>query len=160
MRKKHEAYSYHVTFNAMHNLVLDDPKRMHAHTFRVGMYVIEKQDEHPVFLNNEKILQNYFKRYRGVRINELPVFKDVIPTLENMGTIFYEDLKAAFAENGMELLSLEIGDSPISAYCIGEKLLLGSIFNLTDEDEVDRYCQRVRQRYETMQRGEQDNGGC
>ena len=159
MTKKHEAYSYHVTFNAMHNLVLEDPKKMHAHTFRMGMYVIEKQDEHPVFLNNEKILQNYFKRYRGIRINELPVFKEVIPTLENMGTIFYEDLKVAFAENGMQLLSLEIGDSPVSAYCIGEKLLLGSIFNLTDEDEVDRYCQRVRQRYEIMQGGELDNGG-
>ena len=55
MIERHEAYSYHVTFNAMHNLVLDDPTKMHAHTFRVGMYVIEKQDEHPVFLNNEMI---------------------------------------------------------------------------------------------------------
>lgn len=155
MKKKQEAYSYHVTFNAMHNLVLEDPNKMHAHTFRVGMYVIEKQDEHPVFLNNEKILENYFKRYRGIRINELPIFKDVVPTLENMGTIFYEDLKAAFAENGMQLLSLEIGDSPISSYCIGENLLLGSIFNLTDAQELEQYCHRVRRRYERKGIGEE-----
>ena len=148
MIERHEAYSYHVTFNAMHNLVLDDPTKMHAHTFRVGMYVIEKQDEHPVFLNNEMILQNYFKRYRGIRVNELPVFKDVTPTLENMGTIFYEDLKEAFEKNGMQLLSLEIGDSPVSSFCIGERVMLGSIFNLTKADEVEDYCCRVRDRYE------------
>jgi len=77
----------------MHNLVLEDPRKMHAHTFRVGMYVIEKQDENPVFFNNEKILKEYFDRYKGIRINELLAFKDIVPTLENMGMIFYRDLK-------------------------------------------------------------------
>ena len=148
MKDKHEAYSYHVTFNAMHNPVLDDPRKMHAHTFRVGMYVIEKQDEHSGFLNNEKILEDYFSRYRGIRINELRIFKDIPPTLENMGEIFYEDLKKAFAENGMQLLSLEIGDSPICTYCIGEKLMLGSMYNYMNEEQVEAYCQRLQKRYE------------
>jgi len=146
--KRHEAYSYHVTFNAMHNLVLEDPRKMHAHTFRVGMYVIEKQDENPVFFNNEKILKEYFDRYKGIRINELLAFKDIVPTLENMGMIFYRDLEKSFAQNGMELLSLEIGDSPVSMFCIGKSLILGSIWNLTDEAEIDAYCKRVHDRYE------------
>lgn len=148
MNEKHEAYSYHVTFNAMHNIVLDDPTKMHAHTFRVGMYVIEKQKEHSGFLNNERILEDYFKRYRGIRINELQTFKEILPTLENMGMVFYEDLKEAFAENGMQLLSLEIGDSPICTYCIGERLLLGSMYNFMKEEKIEAYCRRLRQRYE------------
>ena len=114
MREKHEAYWYHVTFNAMHNLVLDNPKSMHAHTFRVGLYVTEKQDDHPVFLNNERLLTDYFERYRGIRLNEIHPFVETLPTLENMAEIFYEELKPIFAGNGMHLVSLEIGDSPIS----------------------------------------------
>ncbi len=148
MKKRHEAYSYRVTFNAMHNPVLDDPRKIHAHTFRVGMYVIEKQDEHSGFLNNEKILESYFARYRGIRVNDLPVFKDLPPTLENMGMVFYEDLKKAFEENGMQLLSLDIGDSPICTYSIGERLLLGSMYNLVNEEKVEAYCERLRKRYE------------
>ena len=38
MSERHEAYLYHVTFNAMHNLVVEDPRKMHAHTFSVGIY--------------------------------------------------------------------------------------------------------------------------
>ena len=148
MKKRHEAYSYRVTFNAMHYPVLDDPRKIHAHTFRVGMYVIEKQDEHSGFLNNEKILESYFARYRGIRVNDLPVFKDLPPTLENMGMVFYKDLKKAFEENGMQLLSLDIGDSPICTYSIGERLLLGSMYNLVKEEKVEAYCERLRKRYE------------
>ncbi|MBO5291749.1 MAG: 6-carboxytetrahydropterin synthase [Lachnospiraceae bacterium] len=149
MTEKHEAYLYQVTFNAMHNMVVEDPRKMHAHTFRVGMYVTEKQDDHPVFLSNEKLLNGYFSRLQGIRLNELPMFKDVIPTLENMGDFFYQDLKPIFERNGMHLISLEIGDSPVSVYCVGERLLLGDVFNLTLPDEIEAYCDRVKHRYQT-----------
>lgn len=148
MVEKHEAYLYHVTFNAMHNIDLDDPSKMHAHTFRVGMYVIEKQKEHAAFLNSEHRLNDYFKRYQGVRLNDLAVFHDIIPTLENIGDVFYHNLKPRFEENGMQLLSLEIGDSPVSVYCVGERLLLGAISNLIPEEKVTDYCSRIRRRYE------------
>lgn len=148
MVEKHEAYFYHVTFNAMHNIDLDDPLKMHAHTFRVGMYVIEKQKEHTAFLNSEHRLNDYFKRYQGVRLNDLALFHDIIPTLENIGDVFYNNLKPRFEENGMQLLSLEIGDSPVSVYCVGERLLLGAISNLIPEEKVADYCSRIRRRYE------------
>lgn len=148
MIEKHEAYLYHVTFNAMHNIDLNAPSKMHAHTFRVGMYVIEKQKEHTAFLNSEHKLNDYFKRYQGVRLNDLALFQDIIPTLENIGDVFYTNLKPRFEENGMQLLSLEIGDSPVSVYCVGERLLLGAISNLAPEDKVSGYCHRIRRRYE------------
>lgn len=154
MTEKHEAYLYHVTFNAMHNLDLDDPKKMHAHTFRVGMYVVDREKDHPVFQNIEKGIRSYFDHYQGIRLNELPKFKDIIPTLENIGDIFYRDLKPLFEENGLQLLSLEIGDSPISVYCIGERLLLGDISSLTPEGAAEEYCKRVRSRYEKALAGE------
>ncbi len=147
MRERHEAYLYHVTFNAMHNLVVDDPRRMHAHTFCVGIYVIEEQEDHPVFLGSEKILDRYFSRYRGIRLNELSPFIEIVPTLENMGEFFYWDLKPIFKRNGMKLLLLEVGDSPISTYRIGERPMIGNVYSLTAENAVDEYCERVRQRY-------------
>ncbi len=154
MSERHEAYLYHVTFNAMHNLVLDNPRKMHAHTFRVGMYVIEKQEEYPVFLSSEKMLDEYFSQYQGIRLNELEAFRDIVPTLENMGEIFYRDLKPVFAENGMQLLMLELGDSPVSTYAIGEKLLLGNAFNLAAEGAVEKYIKRVRKGYGRPAMGE------
>lgn len=150
MRERHEAYLYHVTFNAMHNMAVDDPRKMHAHTFRVGMYAVKKQDANPVFLSNERMLREYFDKYQGIRLNELQMFKDVVPTLENMGEIFYRELQTLFEDNGMHLVSLEIGDSPVSAYYVGERLLLGSIFNMNTEQSVEDYCRRVRQRYENQ----------
>ncbi len=156
MSKRHEAYLYHVNFNAMHNLVLDNPKKMHAHTFRVGMYVIKELEDNPAFLSTEKILNQYFTKYQGVRLNEISSFKDVIPTIENMGEVFYWELKPIFAENGMKLLFLEVGDSPISNYCVGEQLMLGNVYNIAPEDVLDAYCERVRQKYNQMAIGENE----
>ena len=147
MSERHEAYLYHITFNAMHNLTPEDPKKMHAHTFCVGIYVIEEQDDHPVFVNSEKVLQKYFDRYRGIRLNELSPFTEIVPTLENMGEVFYWDLKPIFVENGMKLLLLEMGDSPISTYCIGERPMIGNVYSLVLEKSMKEYCERVHQRY-------------
>lgn len=157
--KTHEAYWYHITFNAMHNLDLEDPTKMHAHTFRVGMYVIEKQKDHPAFFAGEHVLQDYFEQYQGIRLNELPVFKDTIPSLENIGNIFYEALKPVFEKNGKQLLSLEIGDSPTSAYCVGERLLLGVVSNLIPEGAAEEYCSRIRKRYEKRRNDDFRNEG-
>ena len=147
MNERHEAYLYHITFNAMHNLTPDDPKKMHAHTFCVGIYVIEEQEEHPIFVSCENALQRYFDRYQGIRLNELSPFKETVPTLENMGEVFYWDLKSIFKRNGMSLLLLEMGDSPISTYCIGERPMLGNVYSLVQKKAMDEYCERVRQRY-------------
>lgn len=157
MREKHEAYLCHVTFNAMHNMAVNDPRKMHAHTFRVGMYVIKKQDANPVFLNNERMIREYFDQYQGIRLNELQIFKDIVPTLENMGEIFYKELQPLFETSGMHLVSLEIGDSPLSTYYVGERLLLGSIFNMNAERAIDDYCRRVRQRYAEQAAGKSED---
>ncbi len=147
MTGRHEAYLYHVNFNAMHNMVVDSPKKMHAHTFRVGMYVHEEKDQQAGFLDTESMLQAYFERYQGIRLNEMEVFRNVIPTLEYMGEVFYRDLKELFQKNGMNLLVLEIGDSPVSTFCIGESILLGDVYNRVDTKEIENYCQRVREHY-------------
>lgn len=147
MRERHEAYLYHITFNAMHNLTPDDPRKMHAHTFCVGIYVLKEQENQPFFLSSENILQRYFNRYRGIRLNELAPFTETVPMLENMGEVFYWDLKPIFKENGMKLLFLEMGDSPISTYGIGERPMIGDVYNLALEKDMEEYCERVRQKY-------------
>ena len=57
------------------------------------------------------------------------------------------DLKSVFKRNGMNLLLLEMGDSPISTYCIGERPMLGNVYSLVQKKAMDEYCERVRQRY-------------
>ena len=156
MSEQHEAYSYRVTFNAMHNIVIDDPTKMHAQTFRVGLYAIKRQDKQSDFLRNERLLQEYFSRFRGIRLNEMHEFRNLVPTLENMADVFYHDLKKLLADNGMELLTLDMGDSPVYTYSIGERILLGSMYNLNNEQKIEAYCKRVRKRYEERARAEED----
>ncbi len=146
--KRHEAYLYHVTFNAMHNMDIQNPKHTHAHTFRVGMYVIKDGDDNPEFLSTENILNHYFARYQGISVNNLHAFKDVVPTIENMCEVIYWELKPIFAENGMRLLFLELGDSPIATFRIGECLMVGNVYNMEEEKTLQAYCERVRKRYE------------
>lgn len=153
MSERHEAYLYHITFNAMHNLMPDDPRKMHAHTFCVGIYVLEEEDDHPIFLSAENVLKHYFDRYQGIRLNEISPFTETVPTLENMGEVFYWDLKPIFKKNGMKILLLEMGDSPISTYCIGERPMLGNVYSLAMEEAVKDYCERVQQRYAEQLQG-------
>ena len=150
MKTRQEAYLYHVNFNAMHNLSPEDPRKMHAHTFRVGMYVTRETNEQAVFLNIEQFLYDYFETYRGIRLNELQVFKDRIPTLEAMGDHFFDELKERFSRRGMRLLTLEIGDSPVSRYCVGGQLLLGDVYNRVKQEMVEAYCRRVRGKYKDV----------
>lgn len=161
MSTRQEAYLYHVNFNAMHNLRPEDPRKMHAHTFRVGMYVTREANEQAVFLNIEQLLYDYFETYRGIRLNELQVFKDKIPTLEAMGDHFFAELEERFAGRGMQFLTLEIGDSPVSRYCVGRQLLLGDVYNRVNQEAVEAYCGRVRGKYGGVyqKRGEKPKTG-
>jgi len=51
-------------------------------------------------------------------LNDLPEFKTVNPTVENVTEYLFDKIDKVLRENKAELVRIEVSDSPIRAYCI------------------------------------------
>lgn len=140
------AYRIRYQFNAMHSLDLSIADKMHAHTFRVIAYLENVGTELEKIDICEKILSEYFSKYKGFRINDVPPFRDLIPTIENMCQVFYNDLAKKLSEEKVELVKLELGDSPLASYSVGKKLLIGSTYNYISEEQFKEYSSKILER--------------
>lgn len=147
------AYRIRCQFNALHNLDMDHPEKMHAHTFRVTAYVENVGEELEKIDVCDRRIQEYFSRYKGCRMNDMALFRDRIPTIENMCEAFYEDLTECLLQEGVSLVKLELGDSPLAAYSVGSSLLAGSAYNRITGEQFVRYSRKCgEQRSEVTER--------
>lgn len=144
MQKK--AYRSRCQFNAVHSLDLSDPRKMHAHTFRVTAYIENIGEELFAIDRCDAVLDQYFERYRGLRMNDVNPFQALLPTIENMCQVFYEDLTERLSEEGVKLVKLELGDSPLTSYSVGNCLLAGSAYNRVTDEQFEKYSRKVWKR--------------
>lgn len=140
------AYRIRYQFNAMHSLDLSIADKMHAHTFRVIAYLENVGKELEKIDTCEKIIRDYFLKYKGFRMNDVPPFRDLVPTIENMCQVFYNDLVVKLAEEKVELLKLELGDSPLASYSVGKKLFVGSAYNYISDEQFQEYSRKISER--------------
>lgn len=141
-----KAYRIRYQFNAMHNLDLSRADKMHAHTFRILAYIENVGDELEKIDVCEKVLKEYFSKYKGFRMNDVIPFRTLLPTIENMCQIFYEELLEKFAQEGVNLVKLEVGDSPLASYSVGSRLLAGSAYNRISEQQFREYSSKIWER--------------
>lgn len=139
-----KGYRYQFRFNAMHNLTPDMPEQMHAHTFRVVAYVRCKEESFTMFDTCEAVIREYLENYEGQRINEKASFVGKLPTLENMCEIFFADMERLLQGYGVDLIKLEVGDSPLASFSIGKELLVGSAYNYVSYEKYAAYCRKLR----------------
>lgn len=132
-------YRYYFHINAAHNMTPDAAENRHAHSFLViaGIETLNADMEQQN--GCEKALKHYLEQYAGMCLNETPRFAGKLPTIEVICEVFYEDMKAITAQYGMKLIHLEVGDSPIAMYAIGEKLLIGSIYQNVADSAYEEY---------------------
>ncbi len=140
------AYRIRYQFNAMHNLDLSHAEKMHAHTFRITAYIENVGYELQKINSCESILKDYFAQYKGFRMNDVIPFRTVLPTIENMCQVFYEDLKERLMQEGVELVKLELGDSPLASYSVGSCLFAGSAYNRISEQQFLEYSRKIEER--------------
>ena len=117
-----KGYKIKYKFNARHNIKNNDIEDAHVHTFCINFYV-EFKDKGMINMSYfQELIQKYFSKYNGKFINELEPFSTLcLPTtIENMAQIFYKDLKPMFLKNDIELLSLDLGDSPFGLFSLSE----------------------------------------
>lgn len=142
------SYRFYFHFNAMHNIAPDNPKKMHTHTFRIVVYVRGKKEDIEVYNKCQMALDEYLRRFRGTKLNQMPQFKGAIPTIEVIAQVLYDELTKVALESDVDIIKLEVGDSPLSSYCIAKELLVGSVYHRVDPKKYQKYVDRARKQYE------------
>lgn len=137
-------YKYSFNFNASHSF---NNGNIHAHTFRVILYIEAKDEIDVSFYRYENLVDNYFASFRGKYLNELAVFKNLVPTLENMALVFYEKINEILIDCNLDLRKLEIGDDYTTSVSIGEIIITGSNMRIIDEEKFVNYKKKILQKY-------------
>jgi len=136
-------YRWHFHFNAMHNTVVEKEEMKHTHSFLVILCMEMEQLDLEKQNKCEKQLKEYFATYNGKYLNELAVFKDKVPTIENICEVLYEDTQKIATTHDMKQIQIEVGDSPVALYSIGEKLLVGTMDREIPEKQFEKYKEQL-----------------
>lgn len=131
-----KAHKFIFKFNASH--YFNKREDLHSHTFFVKLYIYSKGNEFVSYEDLERVFHNFFNNYKGSILNDEALFETVTPTIENMGKIFYVILDNICSAQGLKLLRLEIGDGPLKSFCIGEKIIVGTVHNEINEEDFKK----------------------
>lgn len=114
---------YH--FNASHSFD-GNKEQVHSHTFTMTLYIRNHSAGDMDFKRLDRMIEIFFGRYERLYLNELPCFVGNA-SVEAMGDYFYEQLKIKLSEMNVELMQLDIGDTPLGVYQVCDRILLPTI---------------------------------
>lgn len=127
-------YQYKYYLNASHSF--DGlPSHAHAHTFTITLCIQVKQ-EFVSFMTMDKRLENYFGQYAEKYLNMVPEFQEMNPTIENLGDYFYDTLRKRLKDYQMDLMQLEIMETPLRSYIVSNRLLMPTV---RGKDNIQRW---------------------
>ncbi|XSE68337.1 6-carboxytetrahydropterin synthase [Lactiplantibacillus plantarum] len=91
--------------------------KKHTHTWEI-VCELHTVDAMVAFYDIEKNLHQALDELSGKFLNDLPEFKTVNPTVENVTEYLFTKIYKTLRDNGAQLLRIEVSDSPTRAYCI------------------------------------------
>ncbi|MGA3436809.1 6-carboxytetrahydropterin synthase [Lactiplantibacillus plantarum] len=91
--------------------------KKHTHTWEI-VCELHTVDAMVAFYDIEKNLHQALDELSGKFLNDLPEFKTVNPTVENVTEYSFTKIDKTLRDNGAQLLRIEVSDSPTRAYCI------------------------------------------
>jgi 6-pyruvoyl tetrahydropterin synthase-like protein len=126
-----EGFKLKYRLNAKHSFS-NDVKNIHPHTFEISLLFEQLQPEKRIALYSsiDRIVENFLLRYQNQYLNDISPFNQLEPSIENMGDVFYEELKVIFYNEKLNLIQLEISETPLRVYLVSDRLMFSSI-NLT-----------------------------
>jgi 6-pyruvoyl tetrahydropterin synthase-like protein len=108
----------------------------HTHTFFISLYIEDLSNEGFVnFAEIADIVNCYIDQFSGQYLNEIPPFQELSPTIENMGSIFYENLKTTLLKHEYDLIKLDICENPLRVYSISDRIYLGTKTSEADQTQ-------------------------
>ena len=91
--------------------------KKHTHTWEI-VCELHTVDAMVAFYDIEKNLHQALDELSGKFLNDLPEFKTVNPTVENVTEYLFTKIYKTLRDNGAQLMRIEVSDSPTRAYCI------------------------------------------
>ena len=91
--------------------------KKHTHTWEI-VCELHTVDAMVAFYDIEKNLHQALDELSGKFLNDLPEFKTVNPTVENVTEYLFTKIDKTLRDNGAQLLRIEVSDLPTRAYCI------------------------------------------
>jgi|GEM_PF-6699195 len=130
-----EFYTISTTVNAMH----DTGTGCHAHTFKMQFLLRRTGDSFQNYTIYENIIEEGVADYKGAYLNELPEFKDMQPTVENLCTCVYKRAKELFDNNdNYDLVRVSVGDSPTRSVSVSDTVNIMAVHRILSLEETKR----------------------
>ncbi|WP_436696956.1 6-carboxytetrahydropterin synthase [Lactiplantibacillus pentosus] len=118
MTTKQRSYKIKSYVNASHAIRwATGSGKKHTHTWEI-VCELHTVDAMVAFYDIEKNLHQALDELSGKFLNDLPEFKTVNPTVENVAEYLFKKIDNTLRENGAQLMRIEVSDSPTRAYCI------------------------------------------
>lgn len=124
-------FKYRQKLNIEHTIGKEDA---HVHTLEIIIYLLGSSS-FTVYDKLDKILEDFFAEYEGKKLNDMAAFLNVVPTIENIGAVFYGELKPFLKNSGYEITRLEIGENPSRLYAVTDFLISGKLSESSMEEE-------------------------
>lgn len=105
-------------FNARHFVTIDGqtgPEHPHSYRVQVRCRSRALHPQNHVLVGYQELrerVKQVIKAYNGTVLNELPVFRYLQPTTENLAGVLYQQLVVALKGMPVELVSLTVWESP------------------------------------------------
>lgn len=117
-------YKYQYRFNASHSMD-NNIGNKHQHTFSVCLYVSHSNQEDTImFFEFDNVAKEYFEQFKHKYLNECEQFKELVPNIENMGDVFFDDLSDVLIKINVRLHQLDIYENITSIYQVSERIHL------------------------------------
>lgn len=111
--------TYRLTFfvNATHTVTINGTASSHhPHTFEINCYI--RSSQFIPFEEMENQVNNVLTPINNANLNELSVFKERVPTLENITRYLNAEITQALKELGCTLVQIEVAESPVGSFII------------------------------------------
>lgn len=123
-----EGFKFKYRLNAKHSLSID-AKSIHPHTFEISLLIeqLQQKKESNLYSSIDRIVEKFLLHYQNQYLNDIPPFNQLEPSIENMGNRFYEELKVILNNEQLNLIQLEISETPLRVYLVSDRLMVSSI---------------------------------
>ncbi|WP_125763734.1 MULTISPECIES: 6-carboxytetrahydropterin synthase [Levilactobacillus] len=118
MSMKQRSYKIKSYVNASHAVRWKSGTgKKHNHTWEIvcELHVFEGMVS---FFDIEKSLGKAIDALSGQYLNDLPEFKVINPTVENVTEYLFNEIDGILRQNNAVLLRIEVSDSPTRSFCI------------------------------------------
>ena len=116
-------YKFKFYINAKHSVSFNGREsNIHPHTWETVVYIKVNSTNTINFTEFEELLEKYFDNYEGKYFNDLEFFRNINPTMENIGKKIFNDLGLLLSRRDLELWKVEISENPTRTYIIENSL--------------------------------------